>query len=85
MIEDWPKSVRNMVDIFGTFSFVSSLKLDWDKFVAYWQSMTGEIPTWLNHCQWKWARNEEFSKLLGIGFGLSLDVKDVDEFLMSKI
>lgn len=43
-----------------------------------------------HHYQWKWERNGELSKLLGIAFGLSLDVQDVhevdvDEFLISKI
>lgn len=49
MIEGWPESVslKNMVDIFGTFSFASSLKIDWDKFEAYWQSITCDTPIWL--------------------------------------
>jgi hypothetical protein len=40
---------------------------------------------WLNHYQWKWAREKNITKLLGILFGLGLEVKDIDAFLLNKI
>jgi hypothetical protein len=40
---------------------------------------------WLNHYQWKWAREKNITKLLGTSFGLGLEVKDIDAFLLNKI
>jgi hypothetical protein len=39
----------------------------------------------LNHYQWKWAKEKNITKLLGIPFGLGLEVKDIDAFLLNKI
>jgi len=40
---------------------------------------------WLNHYQWKWAREKNNTKLLGTPFSLGLEAKDIDAFLLNKI
>jgi hypothetical protein len=35
--------------------------------------------------RWKWAIEGELSKLLGITFGLNLEVQDLDFLLIDKI
>lgn len=42
-------------------------------------------PSWLNSYDWSWAQIGELSKLLGTPFGLELDTKNVDDFLVEKI
>lgn len=79
------ESAKNMVDILNIFSLASSLKINWGKSTPYWQSSLSNKPTWLDNYQWKWVHDGEFFDLMGTTFGLSLDVKDVDEFLMSTI
>lgn len=42
-------------------------------------------PTWLDNFQWQWPHEGELSKLLGTTCGLSLQVQDVNNFLIYKI
>jgi hypothetical protein len=39
----------------------------------------------MRNFRWKWAREGNLSKLLGIIFSLNLDVKEISEFLVKKI
>lgn len=43
------------------------------------------MPSCMNFFNWKGAKDNEFSKLLGIPFRLNLKVKDVKMFLVDKI
>lgn len=43
------------------------------------------MPSCINFFNWKGAKDDELSKLLGIPFWLNLKVKDVEVFPVDKI
>jgi len=41
-------------------------------------------PKWIKEFRWKWAKDGELVKLLGVPFGLNLDTKEVDFFFLEN-
>lgn len=74
-----------MVRLSNTFSFASRLHINWKKSIAFWHSTIEAKPTWLDMFMREWAQEGELSKLVGTMFGLSLEVHDVDNFLIKML
>jgi hypothetical protein len=66
-------SVDHIVGIFHKFGNASAFEVNWHKNVAYWCSR-GRPPRWVEKYQWKWATIGDLSKLLGMPFGLKLEL-----------
>ena len=73
------------VQLLGFFSKASGMEINWEKICAYWFDKYTHKPDWLTGFNWKWADEEDLSKLLGTHFDLNFNVSDVDQFLYSKI
>ena len=61
------------------------MEINWEKSSAYWFDKFTHKPEWLSVYNWRWAEEGDLFKLLGIPFGLNLNVSDIDNFLYSKI
>jgi hypothetical protein len=70
--------------ILHEFHSASGLIINWPKSLAYWFSAL-PTPPWLDDFDCPWATLGNLTKLLGIPFGLDLDIVDVDNFLLQKI
>lgn len=54
--------------------------------MTYWYEKGVITPlVWVESLRWKWAKEKILFKLLGISFGLNLDVVDVESFVIDKI
>ena len=73
MIRREKRYVDEMVRIFKVFSEASSMEINWEKSCAYWHDKFTYKPEWLNGYNWKWAKERDMSKLLGMPFGLNLN------------
>ncbi len=74
-----------VVSLLKYFLHFFELDLNWDKNLAYSHGVLHLKPQWLRKRRWKWAIEGELSKLLGISFGLNLEVQDLDFLLIDKI
>jgi hypothetical protein len=54
------------------------------KSLAYW-FVEWDPPDWLQYFDCTWAETGNIAKLLGIPFGIEIDIVDVDSFLFQKI
>jgi len=80
------ESVLATISTTYTFCKGSGLVLNWDKSCRYWQFQDPQgRPPWTSHLRMKWAETGDVSKLLGSLFGLSLDSKSVDDFLLDRV
>jgi hypothetical protein len=77
--------MKNLVEVLRYFGIASGLKINWEKNVAYYSEANQTRPSWLGSFHWKWAQDEDISKLLGSPFGLGLKVGDIDKFLLNKV
>jgi hypothetical protein len=65
------------------FLFIRGLEVDWEKIGANWSDKKmKEKLNWDKELKQRWANERDLSKLLGIPFGLNLEVKEVNEFLV---
>lgn len=78
-------SMENLVQLLHKFSSTSKLDMNWNMSTAYWQGNMRVRPIWLDTYQWKWACKGSCPKLLGMVFGLSLGIQEVDNFLIDKL
>jgi hypothetical protein len=54
--------------------------------MAYWNNKKkNQKPKWTKEFRWKWVKDGELVKLLGMTFGLNLDSKEVDVFLIENL
>lgn len=78
--------MSNVVNVLQLFLNVSGLELNWEKSMAYYNhKQSCKKLTWIEEFKWRWAFNDELSKMLNTPFGLGLDDKEVDTFLIEKI
>ncbi len=77
--------VDTAVDLLNKFLHISRLELNWHKSMAFWYGTSNFRLRWLGKYKWKWALEGDMSKQLGATFGLTLEVKDVDGFLIDRI
>ena len=85
MVRGTKEDVDKLVRILETFSQASGMEINWEKSCAYWFDKYTHKPDWLLGYNWKWAEEDELSKLLGTPFGLNLNTRNVDQFLYNKI
>jgi hypothetical protein len=65
---------------------INGLKLNKEKSMTYWsQKQSYKKLAWTKEFKWKWASNSEPSKMFSMPFGIGLDGKEVDTFLIEKI
>ena len=83
MIKGWLEIVRNMVD--HMFCFSLGLKINKEKSATYLQTSTSDKPHMARYLPWRWVQNGKPSKLIGIAFGFSVDMHNVDDFLVNTI
>jgi hypothetical protein len=51
--------------------------------MAYWSSKKEkQEPSWVEEFRWKWDKDKKLTKKIVVPFGLNLDIKEVDEFLV---
>ncbi len=68
----------NMVNLLEFFLLMHDLKINWDKSIVSWSWQRSKKKLgWTKGFKWKWPKASAFSKLLGVPFGLDLDVKEV--------
>lgn len=84
MVKADESSVDNLVGILHNFGLASRLENNWIKSIAYW---CGCITPhgWVRKHQWKWVIFSDLSKLLGTPFGLQLDLKNIDQFMLGQV
>jgi hypothetical protein len=77
--------VRQAVATLEKFSVASELTINWEKMMAYfWSRGNPPRPAWTRPLNWRWAEQQDISKLLGTPFGLSLSSAAVDQFLLER-
>jgi hypothetical protein len=78
--------VRRAIYTLDTLCVGSGLIVNWVKSCGYWKAGNGSPrPWWTDALSITWADNNEVSKLLGTTFGLSINSKDADSFLLEMI
>lgn len=51
--------------------------------MAFWsRKKEKQKPSWVEEFRWKWDKDKELTKKLNVSFGLNLDIKEVDDFLV---
>jgi len=50
--------VENLVIVLKLFKIAFSIKINWGKSVAFFLRTCQTMLDWLNHYQWKWAREK---------------------------
>jgi hypothetical protein len=66
MMREAKEDVDELVRILKSFSQTSGMKINWEKSYAYWFDRYTLKPEWLRGYSWKWAKEGDLSKLLGI-------------------
>lgn len=65
------------------YIFISGLDVNQDKSMAYWNiKKKRQKPKWTKEFRQKWVKDGELAKLLGVVFGLNLNSKEVDAFMI---
>jgi len=68
----------NKVNLLVFFLLMHDLEITWDKSIIFWSWQRSKKKLgWTEGFKWKWPKTSAFSKLLGVPFGLDLDVKEV--------
>jgi hypothetical protein len=76
----------DLVNILKEFGIALGFGINWDTNITYWCEKGVITPlVWFKSLRWNWPKEKILSKLLGISFGLNLDVVDVKSFLIEKI
>jgi hypothetical protein len=78
-------NVDTAVDLLNKFLHISRLERNWHKRMAFRYGTSNFRLRWLEKYKWKLALERDMSKLLDATFGLTLEVKDVDGFLIDRI
>ena len=85
MIRGEKKFVDELGRLLRFFSDAFGMNINWEKTCMYWFDKFTHNPVWLVGYNWRWAEEENLSKLLGTPFGLKLNVSDIDHFLTQKL
>ena len=85
MVRGEKKDIDELVRLLRTFNETSGMEINWEKSCVYWFDKYTHKPEWLAGYNWKWAEEGDLSKLLGMPFGLNLNIPDVDNFFYTKI
>ena len=73
MIKVEETNVNYLVGILYKFGITFELEINWHKSVVCWCSR-GWLLRWVGKYQWKWVATKDLSKLLGMPFGLHLEM-----------
>lgn len=77
-------NVDKFLGILHKFRTTFGLEINQHKFVAYWCGR-GLRLGWVEKYHWKWAANGNLSKLLGMPFGLDLELRHVDQIWRNRV
>jgi hypothetical protein len=68
------------------FLDISGLELNKEKSMTYWNhKQSCKKSAWIEKFKWRWALNNELSKMFNMPFEISLDGKEMDTFFIEKI
>jgi len=80
------KNLSNVVNVLQFLLNISGLELNKEKSMTYWsQKQSHKKLAWIEKFKWRWALNNEVSKMFSTPFGICSDGKEVDTFLLEKI
>jgi hypothetical protein len=78
--------LSNLVNVLQFALDINGLGLNKEKSMTYWnQKQSCKQSAWIEKFKWRWAFNDELSKMFNMPFGIGLDGKKVDTFFIEKI
>ena len=85
-LKDKEESIRNLIYVLETFCAASGLVLNQGKLSGHWKAPWMLFRwQWTNNLGVTWVDEVDVSKLLGVPFGLSLNARDIDDFMYKRI